>query len=543
MKPVLEYRDFSVSIDKQAILNGFNLSLYPGQITGLVGRSGAGKSMSALCALGVYPPSAKLSGSIQLSGTELNGADEKTLTALRGQLYSMIFQDPMSALNPLQTIEHQIVEALKVHSDRNNTEAKQEARSLLERVGLPANDISPRRYPHELSGGQRQRVAIAIAIANNPSVIFADEPTTALDITSQTAILTLLKSLCIEHNIALMFITHDLAVLSEIADHIAILRDGKVVASAAPDQLPPDEKELLFGHMKASLLQSVSPTANTNPQKTVLEVRNVFTRFDKKSRKPKIGQHAGHGLKDISFTLEQGENIAIVGESGSGKSTLARLLLAIHPKDLGTMSVGGREIDFTNPADLKYLWQSVQIVFQDPYSSFNPRKQIADIIAEPLHLLDHPPEGDKKDALITKTLKEVGLDPAIRTRFAHALSGGQRQRVAIARALVINPSILVLDEATSALDVATRSDILSLLVELQENHGLALIFISHDLSLVRQICQRTIVLKEGMIVETGETKTLMDAPEKPYTKTLVDAAKRLEAALHKTQNAPSRPEL
>ena len=373
-------------------------------------------------------------------------------------------------------------------------------------------------------------------------MIFADEPTTALDITSQAAILSLLTSLCVEHKIALLFITHDLAVLSDIADRIAILKGGKIIAAAAPDALPTIEKEELFGGSAHTILKPTDIASTNKATHPVLSVAGVFSRFDKKAKKPRLGEHADHGLKDISLELKAGETIGIVGESGSGKSTLARLLLAIHPVDQGVISIGDRVINVDQSADFKFLWQSVQIVFQDPYSSFNPRKTISDIIAEPLHLLESKPSAEEKDALIVQSLKEVGLSPTIKHRFPHALSGGQRQRVAIARALVVEPSVIVLDEATSALDVATRAEVLSLLLDLQRNHGLGLVFISHDLSLVRQICEHTIVLKDGTIVAAGPTEWLMNTPPDCYTKALVDAAKRLELALRKTQNGSPHDE-
>jgi peptide/nickel transport system ATP-binding protein len=507
----------SLSIHGTPILREVAFDIAPGEIMGLVGESGSGKSMTALAIMGLLPQGARATGAIRLDGTDLLTRTEAELCALRGNRIGMIFQEPMTALNPVQTIGAQVAETLVIHGRASRAAARRIARDRLDRVGLA--HIALDRYPHELSGGQRQRVCIAAAIALNPKLLIADEPTTALDVTTQAQILTLLQSLVAEDGMSLLLITHDLAVVADMARRIAVMQAGAVV-----EQGPTAAVLARQSHPYTRALFAASahvPARHARPApEALLEVAHVHRHYPG----PRQGLRRGPpvaALRGVSFTLHKGESLGLVGESGCGKSTLTRTILGLDPIQGGDIRLFGQSIVPRMPPALR---QAIQVVFQDPYGSFNPRWRVARIVAEPFHLLPDPPQGADRRDRVADTLRAVHLSPDDMEKYPHEFSGGQRQRIAIARALITRPKILVLDEAVSALDVSVRARILDLLAELQGAFGLSYLFISHDLSVVRAITDRVLVMQAGQIVEEGPTKALFDAPSHPYTRQLIAAA-------------------
>jgi len=445
------------------------------------------------------------------------------MCALRGGQIAMIFQEPMTALNPVQTIGEQVAETLVIHQAASRRDALKIAREKLNRVGLPADRFPLDRYPHELSGGQRQRVCIAMAIALRPKLLIADEPTTALDVTTQAEILELLKSLVADEGMALILITHDLAVVSGLADHVAVMRQGEIVEQGATravfrDMRHPYTRQLFAasGHVPVRL-----PASAQHP---VLEITHA-TRSYRVPRQHMFDKNRRMtAVNDVSFTLHRGENLGLVGESGCGKSTLTRAILGLDPLQGGEIRLFGEAVGPLMPNSLR---AKVQVVFQDPYSSFNPRWKVARLIAEPFHLRGALPADWQEQ--VADILRSVGLSADDGDKFIHEFSGGQRQRVAIARALILRPELIVLDEAVSALDVSIRAQILDLLADLSGRFDLSYLFISHDLSVVRAITDRVLVMKSGEIVESGPTGQVFANPQHPYTRQLIDATPKLPA--------------
>ncbi|MEL7088156.1 MAG: dipeptide ABC transporter ATP-binding protein, partial [Planctomycetota bacterium] len=488
---------------------------------------GSGKSMTALAILRLLPEASHLTGSVRLDDTRLTDLPERAMCDLRGAGISMIFQEPMTALNPVQTIGDQVAETLIIHGAARAAEAARRAGALMERVGLDPAEIPATRYPHELSGGQRQRVCIALAIALKPRLLIADEPTTALDVTTQAEILDLLRTLVREEGMGLLLITHDLAVVAGMADVIAVMRDGEVL-----DLAPTAE---LFGgiadgsaHSYARALFEASThqpsrAAQQIPE-TLLHVENA-TRIYPGARGLFRREAGTRAVDGVSFELRRGESLGLVGSSGCGKSTLTRAILGLEPLQGGRISLGGAEITPDMPSSLR---RRMQVVFQDPYGSFNPRHRVLRILSEPFHLTGAP--SDLRDR-VAETLREVELSPDAMEKYPHEFSGGQRQRIAIARALITRPDLIVLDEAVSALDVSVRARVLDLLAALQAAHGLSYLFISHDLSVVRAVTDRVLVMEAGRIVEEGETEALFAAPSHPFTRSLLKAAPQLPKLL------------
>lgn len=510
----------SLNIHGTPILRDVSLEITQGQITGLVGESGSGKSMTALAMMGLLPHGAKPRGRFMLDGSDLLRLTEAELCQIRGNRISMIFQEPMTALNPVQTIGDQVAETLIIHGKASRAEARRIARDRLDRVGL--TQIAYDRYPHELSGGQRQRACIAAAIALNPTLLIADEPTTALDVTTQAQILDLLKSLVTQEGMSLLLITHDLAVVAAMADRVGVMQNGEIV-EMGPTRAVLRERRHPYTD---ALLAASSHWPNRRPQ----PVTAPLLRVDRVTRcyaGPRKGLRRGPeitAVKDVSFTLHKGESLGLVGESGCGKSTLTRAILGLDKVQGGDITLFGQSIVPNMPAALR---AGIQVVFQDPYGSFNPRWQVERIVAEPFHLLPDAPQGHARRDRVAAALSAVRLSPDDLTKYPHEFSGGQRQRIAIARALITRPKILVLDEAVSALDVSVRARILDLLAELQAELGLSFLFISHDLTVVRAITDRVLVMQAGQIVEEGPTATVFDAPSHPYTRQLIAAAPRL----------------
>ena len=523
--PLLALADLSLTIHGAPILNGLNLTIAPGEIVALTGESGSGKSMTALAALGLLPRGAQTTGTLALNGTDLLSLPERRLCALRGKDIGMVFQEPMTALNPVQTIGAQVRETILVHRAMTPDRAEERAREVLTRVGLPPDRFPLSRYPHELSGGQRQRVVIAMAIALRPALLIADEPTTALDVTTQAQILDLLTGLVREEGMALMMITHDLAVVGQMADRIAVMHRGEIV-----EQGP--AQDILRAHRHpytAALLQASTHRPHLpqrSPSGALLQVTDV-TRAYRTPRRTLFGRPGRfEAVRGVSLSIARGERVGLVGESGCGKSTLTRAILGLEPVQSGTITLDGQPVLQEGRADLTAR-RKISVVFQDPYGSFNPRHRVERLITEPFHLLPDPPTGAAREAAIAEALTAVGLSPDDRHRYIHAFSGGQRQRLAIARALITRPELIVFDEAVSALDVRVRAQILDLIAGLSGSHGLAWLFISHDLSVVRGITDRVLVMQAGQIVEEGPTERVLTAPSHPYTQALIAAAPRL----------------
>ncbi|MFK7869442.1 MAG: ABC transporter ATP-binding protein [Roseobacter sp.] len=522
---LLKIENLSVRIDAKPVLRDVSLTLAPREILAITGESGSGKSLTAFSILQLLPKGADISGTIHFGETALTSLDEPQMCRLRGQKIGMVFQEPMTALNPVQPIGAQVAEALRLHGRLSRRDALDRAADALARVGLPPAQLPLSRFPHQLSGGQRQRVVIAIAIAQKPDLLIADEPTTALDVTTQAQIIKLLQKLAREDGMGLILITHDLAVVAGTADRIAIMQHGRIVEEGKTDHLMRTRAHPYTEKLFAATSHKVSLPA-VRADQPLLTARNVTRRYTLPRRKlfQSLGQF--EAVKNVSFTLHRGERLGLVGESGCGKSTLTRALLGLEPIQGGQITLGTRDLHPGDKADADYH-RRLQVVFQAPFGSFNPRHKVARLITEPFHLVATAPTGPDRAATIAKALEAVGLQAQDQHRYIHEFSGGQRQRIAIARALITRPEAIVLDEAVSALDVSVRAQILDLLADLCRTTGLTYLFISHDLSVVRSVTDRVLVMKSGEIVEEGATEQVFTNPQHPYTKMLVAAAPRL----------------
>ena len=516
---VLQIKDLALSIYGTPILRDVDLTVEPGEITAITGESGSGKSMTALATIGLLPLGAEARGLIRVGDVDVLQTSESDLCKLRGNEMSMVFQEPMTALNPVQTIGDQVAEAILIHTSMSRKDAQRVAAETLDRVGLPPARVPLGRYPHQLSGGQRQRVVIAMGLALRPKLLIADEPTTALDVTTQARILTLLRELVDEFDMGLLLITHDLAVVADVADRITVMQKGRVV-----EQGPTRELLSQMQHPYTRALFEASKHAvdlpEVPPPSPLLRVANVNRDYPKPRLNPFAPAETFRAVNNVSFDLNRGERLGLVGESGCGKSTLTRAILGLDPVQSGTITLDGDPVTGSN-LDVR---RKMQVVFQDPYGSFNPRHRVSRLITEPFHLLATPPTGDARQAAIDKALVDVGLQPSDADKHIHAFSGGQRQRLAIARALIIDPELIIFDEAVSALDVSVRAQILDLLADLCRKRNLSYLFISHDLTVVRSVTDRVMVMKAGEIVEMGETETVFEAPRHPYTRALIAAA-------------------
>jgi peptide/nickel transport system ATP-binding protein len=515
---LLTVKDLGLTLHGQPILKGLSFEVGPGEIVGLVGESGSGKSMTALAVLGLTPPGAVASGSVTLGDRALLNQPDRTLRTIRGRDIGIVFQEPATALNPLQTIGAQVAETARIHG-HSKAEATKLAAKALARAGLPPEIAPPDRYPHELSGGQRQRAAIAMATVLRPRLLICDEPTTALDVTTQAQILKLLKSLAREQNCGLILITHDLAVVADMADRTVILKDGAIVEQGPTVPLFRDLKNPYSRQLAAD---SAPPPAKPRPPAEgapLLEAREVVRAYP---------GGKGRAVDGVSLTIRPGERVGLVGESGSGKSTLLRALLALEGVQAGEIALGGAAFKPGGGKDRRAL---IQAVFQDPVGSFDPRWTVEALVAEPLHLSPTPVSKAERRARVAALLEKVDLPADAIDRYPHQFSGGQRQRIAIARALIVDPRIVVLDEAVSALDATVRGRILELLDSLSQELGVAWLFVTHDLTVVRAVTDRVLVMQAGKIVEEGPTAEVFAAPKHPYTQGLLAAAPDLEAAL------------
>ncbi|EDZ46267.1 peptide/opine/nickel uptake family ABC transporter, ATP-binding protein [Rhodobacterales bacterium Y4I] len=517
---LLDVTSLSLKIGAFQVLKDVSFHVEPGEIVAVTGESGSGKSMTALAVMQLLPEQAEAKGYITLDGTQLLDQSEAQMCALRGQSIGMVFQEPMTALNPVKTIGAQVMETILIHKAMPRGQAEARAREVLERVGLPEDRFPLSRYPHELSGGQRQRVVIAMAIALRPKLLIADEPTTALDVTTQAQILELLKDLVQDTGMGLLIITHDLAVVADLADRIVVMRHGEVVETGGTRQLLRNMRHPYTRMLFAASSHQVALPEPPAPA-PLLEVKGAVRdyRTPRKSLFAKPGRF--RAVKDVSFTLNRGERLGLVGESGCGKSTLTRAILGLEPLQGGEILLDGEPVTAQLAPAVR---RKMQVVFQDPYGSFNPRHRVERLITEPFHMLPDPPVGAARRDLIAETLIAVGLKPEDAGKYIHQFSGGQRQRIAIARALITRPELIIFDEAVSALDVSVRARILDLLAELCDAYSLTYLFISHDLSVVRTITDRCLVMQKGEIVEQGGTEEVFSNPRHPYTRQLIAAA-------------------
>ena len=504
-----------------AAVHGVSFAVGVGECVALVGESGSGKSITALSTVGLLPDSAVVEGSIRFDGAEMVGAAPTALRRVRGNEVSFIFQEPMTSLNPLHSIERQIGESLALHKGLTGAAARDRILELLRKVGIRDPEKRLADYPHQLSGGQRQRVMIAMALANDPKLLIADEPTTALDVTIQAQILDLLKQLQRDEGLSMLFITHDLGIVRRIADRTCVMKDGELVEAG--------ETASLFAapsHAYTQRLLAAEPTGTAPPAPEggaeVARIEDLRVWFPiKRGFLKKTVDHV-KAVNAADFALHEGETLGIVGESGSGKTTLALALLRLIRSE-GRIEALGERIDGLAARQMRPLRAAMQVVFQDPYGSLSPRMSVERIVAEGLEVHGIGDGRDRRD-VVAAALEEVGLDPAMMDRYPHEFSGGQRQRIAIARAVALKPKLLVLDEPTSALDMTVQVQIVELLRDLQARRGLAYIFISHDLKVVRAMSHRILVMRAGDVIESGTAEQVFTAPQHPYTAELLKAA-------------------
>ena len=526
MSALLEVRDLRVSFRQDGKVNqavkGVSFSVGRGETVALVGESGSGKSVSALSTVSLLGDSAIVEGSVTYDGVEMVGADEKHLMQVRGNDISFIFQEPMTSLNPLHTIEKQLAESLALHQGLQGQAARARILELLQKVGIRDAESRLGAYPHELSGGQRQRVMIAMALANKPDVLIADEPTTALDVTIQAQILDLLAELKESEGMGLLFITHDLNVVRRIADRVCVMKNGEIV-----EEGPAAEVFDAPQHAYTQKLLAAEPSGQPEPvaEDAAEMIRTKDLKVWFPIQKGLLKRTVGHvkAVNPTSISVRAGETLGIVGESGSGKTTMALAIMRLI-SSTGEVRFGGEDLRQWSTRDLRRLRKDMQIVFQDPFGSLSPRMTCAQIISEGLaiHNVD---QHRKPRELVSEVMVEVGLDPATMDRYPHEFSGGQRQRIAIARAMVLRPKLVVLDEPTSALDMTVQVQIVELLRDLQKRYGLAYLFISHDLNVVRAMSHQVVVMKQGDIVEAGAAEALFDNPQMEYTRQLLAAAR------------------
>lgn len=524
MSSLLEINDLSISFDgAERAVDGLSLSISKGQTLALVGESGSGKSVSALSILRLlderhasYP-----TGRIAFQGENMLSVSQKRLRQIRGRKISMIFQEPMTSLNPLHTVEKQISETLALHLGLKEAKARARCIELLELVGIPAAEERLSSYPHQLSGGQKQRVMIAMALANEPDLLIADEPTTALDVTVQKQVLELLRELQHKLGMAILLITHDLSIVRRYADQVVVMERGKVVESSATEALFENPQHAYTRKLLDAEPPS-SPSSVALQDQPLLEVSGLDVRFITKRSlfgKPKAWFQA---VNNNSFSLNRGETLGIVGESGSGKTTIGHALLKLTAST-GSVRLAGKEIGQLTQKQFRPYRSQIQIVFQDPFGSLSPRMSIAEIVREGLEI-HSPATPEEQDRRVIQALTDVGLDPDARHRYPHEFSGGQRQRIAIARALVLQPELIILDEPTSALDRTVQKQVIHLLRDLQEKYGLSYVFISHDLAVVRALSHKLLVLKSGKIVEYGDASDIFHQPRHEYTQELLSAS-------------------
>ena len=543
-----------------------SLAVEPGDILGVVGESGAGKSTVGNAVIGLLePPGEMTTGEIRLAGRRIDNLDDAEKRKLRGKRIGMIFQDPLTSLNPLQTVEQQLVETIDLHLGTGEAEARRRAVDLLRQVGIPEPELRVRQHPHQFSGGMRQRVVIALALSAEPDVIIADEPTTALDVSIQAQILDLMRALCREGNVGMMIITHDMGVIADITDRVAVMYRGRLVEHGSTGQVlgrpehpytrslisavpRPDVKLVRFPlvtyiedaaetprridvkhHWLGQARDFRETGGNGAADGPLVSLESLHMRFT--TRRSFLRKHRIYldAVRDISLDIHEGEVFGLVGESGSGKSTVARMICGLHAPVAGKIRFAGTELTaLRRDADLDPFRRQMQMIFQDPYSSLNPRMRVRDIVAEPIRFHRLATSREEVESIVADLLEQVGLGTGAATRFPHEFSGGQRQRISIARALATRPRFLICDEPTSALDVSIQAQVLNLLKDLQALLGLTMLFISHDLPVIRQMCDRVGVMQGGRLCEVRETEELFEDPGHDYTRHLLGLMPRLE---------------
>jgi peptide/nickel transport system ATP-binding protein len=523
--PVLSLQGLSVRLprnaDRSHALRDLSLDIHANEIVCVVGESGSGKSMTASAVMRLLPHGVTIeSGRMLLNGEDLATATEARMRQLRGTGIAMVFQEPMAALNPLHSVGDQIGEMFRIHTGLSKTEIAERTLSLLEEVRIPDPRLAARAYPHELSGGQRQRAMIAMALALDPKVLIADEPTTALDVTTQAQILHLIHDLQRRKGTAVMFITHDFGVVAEIADRVAVMQHGLVVEQGAAEQVLRAPQHAYTQALIAAVPPLAAPAPRPLPATNILEMRGVEKTY-------RTGGFLGRGarvtraVRGVTLSLPKGGTLGIVGESGSGKSTLARCIVRLIEPEAGSVALDGTDLLTLKRREMRRAARRVQMVFQDPYGSLNPRRRAGELVAQGPIVHGTPPAEAMRRARELFAL--VGLDPAATDRFPHEFSGGQRQRIGLARALALEPEVLVADEPVSALDVSVQAQVLRLLTELRERLGLSLVFITHDLRVAAQVCDLVAVMKDGEVVEHGTVAQVFESPRHPYTRALLDS--------------------
>ncbi|TAA57532.1 ABC transporter ATP-binding protein [Shinella sp. JR1-6] len=532
-EPLLSVRDLSVAFHQggntSLAVDRVSFDIRRGEVVALVGESGSGKSVTANSILKLlpYPAASHPSGEIHFNGKNLLKADDAALRTVRGNDITMIFQEPMTSLNPLHSIERQIGEILKLHQEIEGPAARAKTLELLNQVGIREPEKRLAAYPHELSGGQRQRVMIAMALANRPELLIADEPTTALDVTVQAQILELLKSLKVEHGMSMLFITHDLGIVRKFADRVCVMTKGRIVETGPVEEIFSNPQHAYTRHLLAAEPKG-EPRPGDDSQPVVIEAEDVKVWFPIKAGfLRRVVDHV-KAVDGIDVTLRAGHTLGVVGESGSGKTTLGLALTRLIASK-GRIAFAGQDIAGHSFSEMRPLRRRMQIVFQDPFGSLSPRMSVADIVAEGLKVHEPSLSEAERDHRVAFALEETGLDPATRWRYPHEFSGGQRQRIAIARAMVLKPEFVMLDEPTSALDMSVQAQVVELLRDLQAKHNLAYLFISHDLKVVRALANDIIVMRGGQVVEKGPAKDIIERPSEAYTRALMAAAFNLEA--------------
>ena len=529
-EPLLRATNLSVAFSQggveTAAVRGVDFHVDKGETVAIVGESGSGKSVSALSIVGLLPENAAISGSVRYKDTEMIGADPVQLRRIRGNDISFIFQEPMTSLNPLHTLEKQIGESLTLHQKLQGTAARARAVDLLAKTGIDNPESRLKSYPHQLSGGQRQRVMIAVALANNPDLLVADEPTTALDVTIQAQILQLLAELKSAEEMSLLFITHDLNIVRSIADRVYVMKDGQFVETGKKDDVFDRPS-----HRYTQRLLAAEPSGEPDPvperSEAIMQAKNVKVWFP--IQRGLIRRTVGYikAVNPSNFEVKRGETVGVVGESGSGKTTLALAMMRLVAST-GDIRFLDQDIQGLKSTALRPVRRNMQMVFQDPYGSLSPRMTIEQIVSEGLRV--HGVSEGKRRKLVAEILEEVGLDADMLQRYPHEFSGGQRQRIAIARAMILHPKLVVLDEPTSALDRTVQAQIIDLLLGIQRKHELSYLFISHDLRVVRALSHKIIVMRNGDIVESGSSVEVFNNPKTPYTRELITAAFDMQAA-------------
>lgn len=536
---LISVRDLAVSFDDKPIIKGISFDILKNEVLAIVGESGSGKSVTSMAMMGLLPKNAQLEGSINFKGQNLLTQDENSWRSLRGVKISMIFQEPMTSLNPSMKCGAQVAEMLEEHTQLTRSEIDQKVLELFHQVKLPRAENMMKQYPHQLSGGQKQRVMIAMALACEPDLIIADEPTTALDVTVQQEILNLLLELKKEHGISIVFISHDLALVGDFADRVMVMYQGEIVERGTVQELfkHPEEKytkALLKSRPSLSTRLKILPTVGDfvngefqgevysdqlradfhkklYNQAPLLEVKHLRTYFGKQVK----------AVDDVSFKLYPGETLGLVGESGCGKSTLGRSILGLEKLTSGQIIFKGIDLSKASKSQWKQLRKQIQLIFQDPFSSLNPRMTVGQAVEEPMKVHGLFPKNRKQKVI--ELLKEVGLDQTALNRYPHEFSGGQRQRIGIARSIAVNPELIICDESVSALDVSVQAQVLNLLNRLKQKHGFTYIFISHDLAVVKFMSDQLVVMNAGKIEESGDADQIYQSPQKSYTQKLIDA--------------------